>query len=200
MKKITAVIIAILLSSVSIVTIAFAKQQQNESQGIDCIGGKCIIPYPRSRYPDITVAQGVGVDKSDVEAEPVPVVFLAIKYNGEINYFLISDSEFYSMDKIYERYDWETGTKIFQYESNGDAMTVVIQQFYSQGIMSISGDFKGYLITFEPINKYGPKPVGKGYGVTKVTETVTEQMSEETGINIQDILKRPTKSIAEWNQ
>lgn len=201
-KKMTTILVAILLCSVSGASVVLAKQEA-EITGIGCIGNRCIIPPipPRPRYPDIKVAKGVAVDKYTLETEPV--VFLIMNYQGEVNTYLFIDGEFYVMTEIDRSGSWETGTKVFKYGANdGSIMTVVIQYFDSYYTVSIAADFKDYLINFEPINKNVPRPVtsGGGVGITKapVYEEVVKKMKQASGINIEDIFSKPTGQITEW--
>ena len=186
-KKVIAITLAILLSSVSIASIALAGQESEKT--------RIIPPYIRPRYPEVSVAQGVALSKTTLETEPV--VFLMIKYKGSIQTYLIIDDDLYKLSKAYERYDWETGTKIFQYEANdGSTLTLIIQRYYSRGIVSISGDFKDFLINFEPIYKY-PRPIP--IKEVRPLKNVAKELKKESGINIEDVLRIPSKPIAEWS-
>jgi hypothetical protein len=133
------------------------------------------------------------VDRDTLETEPV--VFLIIKYQGTTQIYLIIDDEFYKMSKVYERYDWETGTKIFQYEAeDGSVMTVVVQSYYPERIVSISADFKNYLINFEPIHKHLLRPtVGEVKPLRKIS-----RVKEKIGIDMEEVLEKSAKPIAEW--
>ncbi|MDI6826018.1 MAG: hypothetical protein QMD36_02360 [Candidatus Aenigmarchaeota archaeon] len=72
-------------------------------------------------------------------------------------------------------------------------MTVIVQSYNSGGIVSISAEFKEYLITFEPIYKH----------TSRITKPVRpfpypgpmEEISKEIGINIKEM---QTGQIAEW--
>lgn len=176
---------AILFSSMSIASIVLAQQGSGET--------KVIPPYPRPRYPEVTVAQGVALNKDTLKTQPV--VFLMIKYRGNTQTYLIIDDELYRLSKTYERYDWETGTKIFQYETDDGSILTVMVQRYSKGIISISGDFEGFLINFEPIYKY-PRPVP--IKEVRPLQHITKELKGESGINIEEILRTPAKPIAEW--
>ena len=186
-KKVAAITVAILLSSVSIASIVLAQQESERT--------RIIPPYIRPRYPEVSVAQGVALNKNTLETEPV--VFLMIKYKGSVQTYLIIDDELYKLSKIYERYDWETGTKIFQYEADdGSILTLIVQRYYSRGTVSISGDFKDFLINFEPIYKY-PRPVP--IKEVRPLQNIAKELKEESGINIEDALRIPSKPIAEWS-
>jgi len=259
-----AIAIAILLSSLGIATIALAQQGQGS------VGETIaeIVPIPvESKYPKVTVVYGVGLNKDDMNTEPV--VFLEIKYNevtaqvieilpGDVDrdcdvdsddikllldsygkssgdpgynpnadfdhdgrvdlddlliliknygkkcpikpipyvpvtkYYLIVDGDIYRMRKTYERYDSDTRTKIYQFKANDGGIMTAIVQHYSNEIKSISAEFKNYLITFEPVYKYGTKITG--------TEPFPlsgqiEKISEEIGVNIQEM---QTGQTAEW--
>jgi hypothetical protein len=200
-KKITAILVAILLCSVSGAGIVFAKQE-TESKGIGCIGDKCIIPYPsRPIYPDVKIAKGVAVNKYTSETEPV--VFLIMNYNGQINTYLFIDGKFYEMTELERSGNLETGTKVFKYKSNdGSIMTVVIQHFESYNIISIAADFKDYLINFEPIYEYGPRPLTQtentGIAQTPIYGEIVKKLKQAPGINIQDIFSKPASQVTEW--
>jgi len=201
-KKITAILVAILLCSVSGASIVLAKQQ-TETKGIGCIGDKCIIPPypPRPVYPDIKIAKGVAVNKYTLEAEPV--VFLIMNYNGETTTYLFIDGKFYELTEVERSGSWETGTKVFKYKSNdGSVMTVVIQNFDSYNVVSIVADFKDYLINFEPIYEYGPRPLSQTASVDTIEQPVygeiVKKLKQVQGINIEDIFSKPTGQITEW--
>jgi len=191
-KKITAILVAILLCSVS-ATVAFAAKSEWTST--------IIPPYQKPKYPDVQIAKGVAVDKSTLETEPV--VFLIMNYNGEISTYLFIDGEFYEMEEIERSGSWETVTKVFKYEANDDSiMTVVIQHFEPYSVVSIAADFKDYLINFEPIYNYGARavPADMGIGITEkpVYEEVVKKMKETPEIDIQDIFNKPVGQITEW--
>jgi len=200
-KKIVAILVAILLCSVSGASVVLAKQE-TESKGIGCIGDKCIIPPypPKPIYPDVKIAKGVAVNKYTSETEPV--VFLIMNYNGQISTYLFIDGKFYEMTEIERSGSLETGTKVFKYKSNdGSIMTVVIQHFENYNVVSISADFKEYLINFEPIYQYGVRPLAETQ--TSVTEIpiygeIVKKLKQTSGINIQDIFSKPTSQITEW--
>lgn len=266
-KKIMAIAIAILLSSTGIVTIALAQQRQVSA------GKGSFIPEiwpdpirPKPRYPKVTVAYGVGLNKVSMETEPV--VFLEIKhggittievlpgdvdrdcdvdindfelfqasygksrgepgynpnadfdYNGRVDYkdllilvrnygrscptpsmpivspatknYLIVGGDIYTMTKIYEKYDWNTRTKIYEYEADdGSIMTAIVQHYNPEGIVSVSAEFKDYLITFGPLYKDRPVITTK----IRPFPGLMEKVSKEIDINIENI---PTEPIAEW--
>lgn len=261
-KKIMAIAIAILLSGTGVATIVLAQQEQKSIGEIEVVPE--IWPDPEPRYPRVTVAHGVGLNKVSMDTEPV--VFVQIEFdritptiqllsgdvdrdcdvdsddlelfsasygkfrgepgynsnadfdkNGKVNYedlltlaknygkscpipppppepetinYLIVGDDLYEMTKIYERYDWNTRTKIYQYEAeDGSVMTTIVQQ-YSPRIAS--AEFKNYLITFEPLFKNRPRIAT---GVVTAYPGAMEKVSEEIGINIQDIQAEP---IAEW--
>jgi len=197
-KKITAILVAILLCSVSGATVALAK-----SEGIPIIKEwkpTIVPPYPGPIYPDVKIAKGVAVDKYTLETEPV--VFLIMNYHGEVSTYLFIDGRFYEMEEIDRSGSWETGTKVFKYRANdGSIMTVVIQNFDSYSTVSIVADFKDYLINFEPIYRYDSKPVttGGGIGILKpVYEEIVKKIKQTPGINIEDIFSKSTGQITEW--
>jgi len=200
-KKITAILVAVLLCSMGGASVVFAEQQA-ESKGIGCIGDKCIIPpySPKPIYPDVKIAKGVAVDKYTLETEPV--VFLIMNYRGEVSTYLFIDGKFYEMTEIERSGSWETGTKVFKYKANdGSIMTVVIQHFDPYSTISIAVDFKRYLINFEPIYN-GPRPLQAtervGITETPVYEEVVKKMKQVPGINIEDIFSKPVGQITEW--
>ena len=189
-KKITAILVAILLCSVSASVTLAANPEWKPI---------VIPPYPRPRYPDVKIAKGVAVDRYTLETEPV--VFLIMNYRGETDTYLFIDGKLYEMTEIDRSGSWETGTKVFKYEADdGSIMTVVIQHFDPYNVISIVADFKDYLINFEPIYKYGPRPipVGKGVAERSVYEEVVKKLKQTPGINIQDIFRRPVGQITEW--
>ena len=193
-KKIAAILVAILLCSVSGATIALAS-----TPGLDTSGETSIVPYPGPRYPDIKVAKGVAIDKDTLETEPV--IFLIMNYKGETSTYLFIDGKFYEMREIERSGSWQTGTKVFKYEANdGSIMTVVIQHFDSYSVVSIVADFKDYLINFEPIYN-GPMPVvpeGPRIAEQPVYQEVVKKLKQTSGINIQDIFSSSVGQITEW--
>jgi hypothetical protein len=199
-KKIIAIIIVIIMTSMSATTIALAQQETKSL----CIGTKCVIPpySPRQVYPDITLARGVAVDKNNLDTESV--IFLIVKYNGETSMYLFINNDFYKMTEITNNNNWNTETRIFQYKSNDDSiLTVVIQHFDSYGFVSVSGDFKNYIIAFEPIYKNGSRPMttnqeGDILKEIPTYETISKKLNQRTGIVIDDILKSETQPIKEW--
>jgi hypothetical protein len=205
-KKITAILVAILLCSVSGASIVLAKQE-TEQKGIGCIGDRCIIPPPyppKPRYPDVKIARGVAVNKYTSETEPV--VFLIMNYNGQINTYLFINGKFYEMTEIERSGSLETGTKVFKYKSSdGSIMTVVIQHFETYNVVSIVADFKDYLINFEPINEYGSRPLTANEGITStltqpVYKEISQKLKQASGINMEDIFSKPTGQITEWTE
>ena len=190
-KKITAIIVAILLCSVSATVTLAANSEWKPT----------IIPYPTPKYPDVKIAKGVAVDKYTLKTEPV--VFLIMNYQGEVNTYLFIDGKFYEMTEIQRSGSWDTGTKVFKYKANdGSVMTVVIQNFDSYNVVSISADFKDYLINFEPIYNYGPRPLQatETIGITErpVYQEIVNKMKQVSGINIEDIFSKPAGQVTEW--
>ncbi len=198
-KKITAILVTILLCSVS-VTIAFAANQA-WTETIEEWTPNLIPVPPKPRYPDIKIAKGVAVNKYTLETEPV--VFLIMNYRGEVSTYLFINGKFYEMTEMERTGSWETGTKVFKYRaSNGSIMTVAIQHFDSYYTVSIVADFEDYLINFEPINESGPRvvPTSGGVRITErpVYEEVVKKIKKTSGINIEDILSKPAGQITEW--
>ena len=183
-KKILAVISIILLGGMSVATHALAQGSMRSPP---------VIP-PQPRYPQVSVEQGIALDKDTLETQPA--VFIEMKYGTKTIYYLIIDEDVYKMNKTYSKYDWKTGSRIFQYMSeDGDTLTLLAQR-YSNGYIGFSAEFKNYIISFEPTyyyNHYYPRPVKT---VTK--PQITKQIEEGTGIDIENILKKPIKPIAEW--
>ena len=107
-KKVTAILVVILLCSVSGAAVALAANEDIES-AIEGWKPSVIPPYPRPRYPDVKVAKGVAVDKYTLETESV--VFLIMNYPGEVSMYLFIDGDFYVMEEIDRSGNWETGTK-----------------------------------------------------------------------------------------
>ena len=188
----TAIILAILLCSVSGATLVMASNSELKTS---------IIPYPKPKYPDVKIAKGVAVDKYTLETEPV--VFMIMNYRGEVSTYSFIDGKFYEMTEIQRSGSWDTGTKVFKYKAHdGSIMTVVIQNFDSYNIVSISADFKNYLINFEPIYNYGSRPLQatETIGITEksVYEEIVKKMKQVSGINIEDIFSKPAGQITEW--
>ena len=198
-KKITAILVAILLCSVSGATVALAANQEGASI-IKEWKSTIIAPYPGPIYPDVKIAKGVAVDKYTLETEPV--VFLIMNYRGEVSTYLFIDGRLYEMEEIDRSGSWETGTKVFKYRAgDGSIMTVVIQHFDSYSTVSIVADFKDYLINFEPIHRYDSRPVttGSGIGILQpIYEEVVKKIKQTPEINIEDIFSKPTGQITEW--
>lgn len=178
-KKVFA-LIAILLSSACVATIVFAQQQEKTSS--------FIVPV-RPRYPKVYVMYGVGLDRESMDTEPV--VFLRIKYGNSVNNYLIVDGEIYEMEETFQRYDWETGTKIYQYESHDGSVMIVLIQRFSYGGVGISAEFKDYLIVFESYRH--PTPLRKIEPIPHVAKKL-----EKGGIDIEEILKSTSEPISEW--
>ena len=198
-RKISAILVAILLCSVSGATVALAASSGESI--IEEWKSTIIPPYPGPVYPDVKIAKGVAVDKYTLETEPV--VFLVMNYRGEVSTYLFINGRFYEMEEIDRSGSWETGTKVFKYRANdGSIMTVVIQHFDSYGTVSIAADFKDYLINFEPINKYGPRiaTTSGGVGITEkpIYEEIVRKIKQASGINVEDIFSKPTGQITEW--
>ena len=196
----TAIILVILLCSVSGATLVMATNSEGE-MSVQKLVPSIIPPYPRPKYPDVKIAKGVAVDKYTLETEPV--VFLIMNYQGEVSTYLFIDGKFYEMTEIQRSGSWDTGTKVFKYKANDDSiMTVVIQNFDSYNVVSISADFKDYLINFEPIYNYGPRPLQatETIGITErpVYQEIVKKMKQVSGINIEDIFSRPAGQITEW--
>ena len=106
-----------------------------------------------------------------------------------INYLIVGN-DLYLMTKIYERYDWDTKTKIYKYRADdGNVMTVIVQQYSPR---TASAEFKNYLISFEPLFEDRPRITT---GKLIQYPGPMEKVSEELGINIQNIQAEP---LAEW--
>lgn len=169
----------ILIVSTSIATLVLAQESEVVSK---------VVPSPPHRYPIVHLAQGVALERETLETEPV--IFIVMKFKGETKSYLIVGSEVYTMEKMYERYDWETGTKVFQYEAeDGSVMTLIVQRY--PGGTAISADFKNYLISFEPLYVRPIRPLKP-----RIVSEVERKLGEE--IDITDILRRPVRPISEW--
>jgi len=107
-------------------------------------------------------------------------------------YYLIVDGDIYRMTKTYERYDSDTRTKIYKFEANDGSIMTAIVQYYSNGIRSISAEFKNYLMTFEPIHQLIPRTAT---AKALPYPGLMGEISEELGIDIKNVQSGQT---AEW--
>ena len=204
-KKISTILVVILLCSVSGATVALAANSGEESIIEKWMPDIIPVPsiYPSPRYPDIKIAKGVAVNKYNIE-EIEPVIFLIMNYQGKISTYLFINGRIYEMKEIERSGSWTTGTKVFKYRAHdGSIMTVVIQHFDSYYTVSIVADFKDYLINFEPIYKDGNRLASGGSGIAETIETpiyeeVVKKIKQAPGINIEDIFSKPTGQITEW--
>jgi len=204
MKKVM-IVTTILLFSMSIAAIVFAQ----ESSKTTCIfgwGEGCIIPprpvtttVPISSQPDIQIARGIAVDRYYLTTEPV--MFVVFNYNWNSKMYLIVNGEFYKMNQIESRYDWNTNTRMFKYRDDyGDVMVLTAQEF-SNGI-SISAIYKNYIIAFEPI-MYGvaqTEPVVRETQVMPVIpifKQLTQGMGMKASMPAETLISQ-AKPIAEW--
>jgi hypothetical protein len=114
-------------------------------------------PMP-TQYPKVKVLEGIAFDKKSGEA--VQAIFLKMIYGDRATYYLIIGEKGYSLKEVSTSIVGP-GTEVFQYESeDGDLLTILIQRFQRWGHVSISGDFKSYLITFKPIYRgHKPRPI-----------------------------------------
>lgn len=212
MKKI-AVIIAVLLCSLSATGMVLAQQVQQEIESMiepACIlpwSGGCIIP-PRPRppippipprsQPDIQIARGVAVNKHYLTTEPA--LFFIYRYNyWDTKMYLIVDGEFYRMKQIESRYDWHTRTRMFKYRADDGSVMVLTAQEYS-GIVSVSAIFKNYIITFEPIGyaRGYPEPIIQETEIMPVFKEVAQAMGMKAGVSAETLVSQ-AKPIAEWS-
>lgn len=186
-KKITAIILA-LLGSASIATIVLAQNQSPFE--IPEVYIPEIYPDPVSRpNPSIIFAEGVAYDKESQESKQV--MFLVMKYGERKNIYLIIEEEVYKMTELESEY-LGSGTRVFKYKAgDGSILTVLLQKFERWGQLSISGDFKDYLISFKPVY-YNPPieiaPLQTGRVVEPLepigkmgTEIASSSMSSDTG-------------------
>ena len=198
-RKITAIVMTILLSGLTLTTIAMAEQSLSTPTSGGGSGEGVIVPRPYYR-PQMMYGYGVNKDSIGGELEVEQVVFL--KIDCPTRYYLVMGDDIYRMKEIYTNYDWQTGTKVMQYESEaGQIMTVVIQNF-DYGSKSISAEFKDYLITFYA-GYYYPRPV------TGPVELEIEPVSpmgnkelpygiaKKVGINTEEVFTE-VEPIAEW--
>ena len=209
MKKVM-IVATILLFSMSIAAIVFAQ----ESSKTTCIfgwGEGCIIPprpvtttVPISSQPDIQIARGIAVDRYYLTTEPV--MFVVFNYNWNSKMYLIVNGEFYKMNQIESRYDWNTNTRMFKYRDDyGDVMVLTAQEF--QGGISISAIYKNYVITFEPIGYevHAVEPVVSQTQVMPlipVFRQLTQGMAPSMGakaVSAETMISQ-AKPITDWSQ
>jgi len=198
MKRIAA-IMAILLCSLAITSMVFAKQlkvepveTRTEEECISGWGQGCIIPKPvppippRPPIPEYTWYEGATVNKHSLRTEPVWFVTIRpMRYPWRTYSILMIDyDEFYTMREVYNRYDWRTGTRIVKYRAyDGSVMTLL-----ERG-SSTSGTFKNYIIN---IQRIGPYPIILEREVQPLFERAATQISRETGIEAKTILETQT--------
>jgi hypothetical protein len=202
MKKLVT-ILALLLCSLAITAIVFAEQLKVEPVIDECIwswGEGCIIPRPippRPKY-DVQIASGVAVDKYYLTTEPA--LFVIFKYDWNTKMYLIIDGEFYRMEQIESRYDWNTNTRMFKYRDDYGNVMVLVAQWFSDGV-SVSALYKNYIITFEPI-RYGvvhPEPLIRETEIMPVFKKITQNMGLKTGVTAESLISQ-AKPIAEWTE
>lgn len=183
---------AILLCSLAVTAVVFAQQLKVESVEPACFWGwesGCIIPPrprppipPRPPRPDYTWYQGVAVNKYSLTAEPFYI--LKIKYGWKTYMYLFMYDRFYGMEETYNRYDWETGTRIFKYRAyDGSVMTLI------EGGSTLSGTFKNYIIN---IQRMGPYPIVMEREMQPLFRQAAGEISKETGMGVQAILETQT--------
>ena len=200
------IISAILLCSLAITSVVFAEQQLKETCALSW-GEGCIIPKPRPPIPpippkpsyDVQMAYGVAADRYYLTTEPV--LFVIFRYEWNTKMYLILDGEFYKMEQIESRYDWNTNTRMFKYRDDYGNVMVLTAQEFSNGI-SISAIYKNYIITFEPI-MYGvanPEPVVRKTQVMPVIpifKQLTSGMGMKASMPAETLISQ-AKPIAEW--
>jgi len=106
--------------------------------------------------------------------------------------YLIVGSDLYKITKTYEKYDWDTRTKIYKYRAEDGTIMTAIVQHNPEGTVSVAAEFGEYLITFQPMYKYGPR-IAEEQPV--IASGLMETLSEEIDINIQGI---SSGQIKEW--
>ena len=202
------VLAILLLSSLSVISVVFAEQQLKDTCALSW-GDGCIIPRPippiqpippKPNY-DVQMAEGVAVNKYYLTTEPV--MFVIFSYNGNTKMYLIVNGEFYKMEQIESRYDWNTNTRMFKYRDDyGNVMVLTAQNF--QGGVSISAVYKNYIITFEPI-RYGTinsEPVIEKTRIMPLMsafQQVTQNIGAKAGMTAENIISQ-AKPMAEWTQ
>ena len=205
------VLAILLLSSLSVISVVFAEQQLKETCALSW-GEGCIIPKPRPpiqpipskpKY-DVQMANGVAADRYYLTTKSV--LFVIFKYDLNTKMYLIVDGEFYKMEQIESRYDWDTNTRMFKYRDEyGDVMVLTAQDF--QGGTIISAIYKNNLITFEPIGYQGyyVEPVVRETQVMplmpvfkQLTQGITSSIGTKA-INAETLISQ-AKPIAEWSQ
>jgi hypothetical protein len=173
-------------------------------------GSGCIIPPkpvppvppipPKPKY-DVQMASGVAVDRSYLTTEPV--LFVIFKYDWNTKIYLILDGEFYRMEQIESRYDWNTNTRMFKYRDDYENVMVLTAQEFS-GEVSISAVYKNYLITFEPIGYevHTTEPVVRETQIMPlmpVFKQLTQGMGMKAGIATETLISQ-AKPIVEWTE
>jgi hypothetical protein len=211
MRKI-AIITTILLFSISIAAVVFA-QEQSKSTCIWGWGEGCVIPprpvttiVPRPSQPEVQIARGVAVDKYYLTTEPV--LFVVFNYNyWDTKMYLIVEGEFYKMEQIESRYDWNTNTRMFKYRTDDGNVMVLAAQEFSGGV-SISAIFKNYIITFEPIGYElrQTEPVVRETQVMplmpvfkQLSQGMASSMNTKAGISAETLISQ-AKPITDWSE
>lgn len=210
MKK--AVIVSlILLCSLTVISVVFAEQQTKQT----CVlgwGEGCIIPtkpiqpIPQRQTYDIQMANGVAVDRYYMTTKPV--LFVIFRYQWDTKTYLILDGEFYNMEQIESRYDWNTNTRMFKYRTDdGNVMTLAAQEF--SGGITVSATFKNYIITFEPIGYevQNTEPIVRETPIMPLMPTfkqLTQGLAQDVGgmkagVSTETMISQ-AKPIADWSQ
>jgi len=193
MKRI-AIVMAILLCSLAITAVVFAKQLRVEPVEPACFWGweqGCIVP-PRPPIPprpprlDYTWYEGAAANKYSLKPEPVWFVTIRpMKYSWRNYAILFIDyDEFYTMKQTYSRYDWETGVRIIKYRAyDGSEMTLL-----ERG-STMSGTFKNYVISMQRMGSY---PIVMETEIVPLFKRAAGEISKETGIGVEAILETQT--------
>lgn len=195
MKRI-AIVMAILLCSLTITAVVFAKQLKVEPVETvieqECIWGwesGCIIPEPIPPIPprpEYTWYDGVAVNKYNLKTEPVWFMNIRpMRYPWKTYSILMIDyDEFYTMREVYNRHDWRTGSRILKYRAYDGSVMVLLERG-----STLSGTFKNYIINMQ---RMGPYPIILEKEVQPLFERAATQISKETGIAVETLLETQT--------
>ena len=183
---------AILLCSLAITAVVFAQQLKVEPvEERACIWGweeGCIIPKPeppippRPPRPDYTWYEGVAVNKYSLTTKPFYA--LKINYGWKTYMYVFTYDEYYGLKETYNRYDWETGTRILKYRAYDGSVMILIERGSIQ-----SGTYKNYIINMQ---RMGPYPIIMEEEVRPIFERAAGEISKETGMTVSAILETQT--------
>ena len=186
---------AILLCSLGITAVVFAKQLKVEPVTEGCVSGwgeGCIIPEPippippKPPRPEYTWYEGAAVNKHNLKTEPVWFVTIRpMRYPWKTYAILMIDyDEFYTMREVYNRYDWKTGTRILKYRAYDGSVMVLLERG-----STLSGTFKNYIINMQ---RMGPYSIILEEEVQPLFRQAAGEISKETGIAVETLLETGT--------